>query len=347
MSVRGSGGPAALARTWLRRIALGLPLVSIAPVLGETGCCFGDPTQMYPSNGGSTGVGEGPPLRPSCPPDPIDVTFELTPEQQARLVLPDGGVDPTECARTCSDLQLAAGGQTRNGVDCRPTVTAEVATVACHFENFCPGGRAPAGFGALAARAGSAGEWLASSAQLEAASVLAFEDLARELALHDAPRALVEGALRAARDEARHARDVARLARRAGARISPIERAPLAPRTLRAIADENATEGCVREAYAALLAAHQATHARDREVRRTYAAIARDEARHALWSLALHEWSRAGLGARDARALEERRREALAEWAEHVSASDPAPDLRAALALPDAGRAHAIASALA
>ena len=66
-------------------------------------------------------------------------------------------------------------------------------------------------------QARTTGEALAHAAYLEAASVAAFLDLAVQLETHGAPRALVRELRRAARDEMRHTRDVAALARERGA----------------------------------------------------------------------------------------------------------------------------------
>ena len=58
-----------------------------------------------------------------------------------------------------------------------------------------------------------------------------------------------------------------------------------APRRPVEIARENAEEGCVRETFGALLAAHQAAYACDPEVREVMTRIAGDELRHAALAL--------------------------------------------------------------
>src|SRR6185312_12184135 len=80
------------------------------------------------------------------------------------------------------------------------------------------------------------GRWLAEAAQLEAASVPAFEILARELTAHDAPRELVARALAAADDERRHARIMSSWARAHGATPGPVRVIVREPRELEAIA---------------------------------------------------------------------------------------------------------------
>jgi hypothetical protein len=141
-----------------------------------------------------------------------------------------------------------------------------------------------------AAEASELGRYFASAARLEAASVDAFEQLLLELRQFGAPRALWHAAYAAAEDEVRHARATAALAERFGAR-------PLAPnlrrRRLRGRAEvalDNALEGCVQESYGAYLATLQAGVARDPEVRRALAQIARDETRHAALSWQLAGW---------------------------------------------------------
>jgi hypothetical protein len=64
--------------------------------------------------------------------------------------------------------------------------------------------------------------WSAAAAQMEAASVPAFEILARELAAHDAPSSLIARALESADDERRHARIMTSLARAHGATPGPV-----------------------------------------------------------------------------------------------------------------------------
>jgi len=143
-------------------------------------------------------------------------------------------------------------------------------------------GRRPEGLVPCDARATSeVGAFFAHAAHLEAASIHAFARMRDELRALGAPSGLVMRTTRAIGDERRHARVVSSLARRFGAR-------PVAPRVKRsrrrsieAIAIENATEGCVRETFAALVAHWQAGHARDPIVRAAYARIARDETRHA------------------------------------------------------------------
>ncbi|WP_437730731.1 ferritin-like domain-containing protein [Sorangium sp. So ce1335] len=174
-------------------------------------------------------------------------------------------------------------------------------------------GRRPAGLGRTAGRGATrVGAYFASVAQLEAASVWAFEALGRELAQHRAPRPLVERARLAGRDEVRHARLMRRLSARHGGRWEPPQIEPRPVRSLEELAIDNAAEGCVRETYGALVGMWQGRCARDPLVRRVMARIARDEARHAKLSWALDAWLRPRLSPAERRRVDEARREALA-----------------------------------
>jgi hypothetical protein len=140
--------------------------------------------------------------------------------------------------------------------------------------------------GALAPTA----QFLAEMAHLEAASVVAFERLARELQAYGAPRRLVTAARRSALDEVRHARVTKRLAERRGATVPRCAVEPVLMRSLEEMAVENVVEGCVRETFGAALALFQAKSAEDAEIRRAFGRIARDESRHAQLSWAVAAW---------------------------------------------------------
>ena len=154
--------------------------------------------------------------------------------------------------------------------------------------------------------------WLSGAAWMERAAVHAFERLARELEAHDAPPWLVREARRAARDEARHARIVGRVARERGLRVPPVRFRSHKTRSLAAIARENAVEGCVHETYAALVAALQAKDATDEGVRDAMKRIAPDEKRHAALSLAVADWIEPRLAPRSRKRVDTARRESMA-----------------------------------
>jgi hypothetical protein len=183
-------------------------------------------------------------------------------------------------------------------------------------------GRRPAGLVEEDGCGSDLGAYLSEAAHLEAASVAAFRTLRRELRQHGAPRSLLHAAARAARDEVRHARAMASLARRHGAvpRKVRVKRTPL--RTLAEIAIENAVEGCVRETYGALVATYQARTAGDADLRAAMQQIAKDETRHAALAWKIHDWVDRRLEASDRQRVDDARREAIEEIA---SAMVPAP----------------------
>ncbi len=225
----------------------------------------------------------------------------------------------------------------------------------------CLGGRRPEGMPAAATQesggggggggdgAGALGAWFANLAHLEGASIAAFRTLRAELAAHGAPHELVRMAERAARDEVRHTRATARLARRFGGapKLPKVLRGSL--RSLEALAIENAAEGCVRETFGALLARHQAEHAADAEVRAEMARIADDETRHAAlaWAVAhwaegqLDEGARARVRAAREEAVRELRRDAAHPTPAALTETAGLPSARVATALLD-GAARAL-----
>ena len=198
----------------------------------------------------------------------------------ALVPLEDGGPDD---GSTSSDAATDAG---------RSIVRQVVATY-----QLCPGscgsGRFPAAaantpaFGGTPPRPSRA-DWFRAMARLEAASVVAFQELARELEAHRAPRSLVDAAWRARDDEVRHATLTASLAGSSNDATHEFE-ATLG-RSLEALAMLNASEGCVRETFGALVATHQAHHAADTRVRSALAEIAADECRHAELAWKLRAW---------------------------------------------------------
>lgn len=186
----------------------------------------------------------------------------------------------------------------------------------------CSIGRRPVGLQApgRVACADALGRHFAVVAHLEAASINAFLRLREELALHGASAELREAALRSAMDEVLHTEASTRLARRFGATPQPPQVEAPPPRSLFEVALDNAVEGCVRETYGALVAHHQALHARDAEVRQELARIAEDETRHAELSWAIDAWAQARLSAAEREALSEARRAAVETLRAEVAA---------------------------
>ena len=182
------------------------------------------------------------------------------------------------------------------------------------------------------------GAWFANTAWLEASSICAFLQLAKELREHGAPRTLVRLADAAARDEVRHAALMSKLARRFGGEPPPVEVTPGRGRALEALAIENAVEGCVRETWGAVVALWQSQRAPDPEMRAAFALIARDEVRHAALGWAIDRWA---MGRLDHGAQV---RVALAREAAVKELADERPEDLPAIGLPglaDARRLHA------
>jgi hypothetical protein len=208
-------------------------------------------------------------------------------------------------------------------------------------------GRRPEGLRSrpIGASTSALGDHFARMAHLEHASVAAFELLADELAHHGAPAELVAAARSAAADEVRHTATTRELARSFGASPTSAEVGPPPLRSLEAIAIENASEGCVRECFGALLGCYQAQCADDTEIAAAMAEIAEDETRHAELAFAIDAWvqprldegGRARVAAARVRAVSTLRGELA--WA-------PDPSAWAALGWPDPAAALRLHSVL-
>ncbi len=218
--------------------------------------------------------------------------------------------------------------------------------IALQCTEYCAVGRFFAGFRPpRSRRASTLHAHFSQIAQLEAAAVDAFLILAGELEAHGAPTELVARAKRAARDEGRHWKLTRPLALRYGACKKPKRAAARPVRSLVDIAIENAVEGCVRETYGAVVAQHQALTARDAEVRKVMAEIARDETEHALLSWELAKWADARLGARERARVSRARTKAVREMERALSADVPA-ELVAVAGVPDVIAARRIVASL-
>jgi hypothetical protein len=214
--------------------------------------------------------------------------------------------------------------------------------VECNYVFGTVGGRRPAGLALQEARpARFAGELLASQAYLERASVDAFLELAQQVAAHGAPARLVERLRRAAGEEVEHARVVGELARARGCEPPPVDVTPAGPRSLLAIALENAREGCVRETWGAAVAVAQGERAGDSDVREAMLRIARDELGHAALSWDLAAWLETRLSAEETRAVADERARAVAELEGEIEQALP-PAWRAALGVPSREEARAM-----
>jgi hypothetical protein len=207
-------------------------------------------------------------------------------------------------------------------------------------------GRRPASLERLSfpSRGTAAGRWLAAAAALEAASVPAFQRLARELVAHGAPARLVEAARGAAVEEARHYALMAQAARARGAEPERPAVRPMAIRPLLEVARENAREGCVRETFGAMTAMIQSRQIPDQKLRATLASIARDETRHARLAWEVDVWARAALSEREAREVDAARRSEGATLVREVGGVKTSFSASRELGLPADGVARRLAN---
>lgn len=270
---------------------------------------------------------------------------------QGPIVENDGGADagaapPWTCEEECK-LHHPNGNGTLESCSYSPAGASPPQKVTCNYYVRCVGRRF-AELAEPAVESTDAAELLAATAALEAASIDAFLRLARELAHHRAPPALVARARDAAGDERRHTRSMNALASRYGAPI-PAPRARTRFRSVPRLAYvllENAVEGCVRETFGALMAHVQALRATDPVVRRTMTEIAEDESRHAALAWAIDAWGRDRVSASEARRIDGAREDAVAKLAAEIASGEGAtPDAR--LGLPSASETRSLAAALA
>ena len=267
----------------------------------------------------------------------------------------DAGFSPSpgvgtlaQCQRLCGDdpSRTYAPHVTGCNVVAKDAGGLEVVCDQSGYQSCSGGGRRTAGVtdGAFAGRTPIA-KFFAYSAVLEASSVLSFRRLRAELHAHGAPRKLLHAMSRAARDESRHARSMASLARREGARVAPPHATPLRKRGLFDIALENAIEGCVVETYSALLARWQSQRATDPRVRSTMRRIAREETRHAALAWDLANWAEARLDKASRDEVHRARRKAFSALVPRVRANADPQLVEAGLA-PSANEAEHLVQVL-
>jgi hypothetical protein len=101
------------------------------------------------------------------------------------------------------------------------------------------------------------------------------------------------------------------------------------------LARDNTAEGCVREAFGALVATVQAKRAADPVVRRELGRIAVEETRHAALSWAIDGWMASRLGTAQRRALRELRHDAVARLRQ-AQAQGWSPAIAAVAGMPTA-----------
>jgi len=202
---------------------------------------------------------------------------------------------------------------------------------------------APRLFVAKKNRAGATAAYFASMAELEAAAVIAFHRLHRELRALGAPKSLLRRVREATRDEIRHTRATRALARRHGATPAPVRVQAFVQRSAFALALENAREGQVRETWGALVACHQAIHAEDPFARAAMKTIAGEETSHAALSWDVARWLERNLTKEQRTMLRAMRSQALRELTTEVSVPIDAEVARAA-GLPTGALAKALLS---
>ena len=205
------------------------------------------------------------------------------------------------CQRHCGSEISSCSWAVPNEVDCQYAVSMPMAA-----------GRRPPGLLIGSSPAGaSAADWLARSASLESAAVIAFTELYDELRRLGAPPQLQEGCWLAAEEEVVHARLMTELSRTAGREPAAPAIRPGTARSVFQLAVENAVEGCVRETFGALEALWQSRTASDPAIRAVMARIAEDEARHAQLAFELHAWLNARLSSSQRRAVQSAARTAF------------------------------------
>ena len=136
----------------------------------------------------------------------------------------------------------------------------------------------------------SLGQSLARHAAYEAASVVAFEHLKKELASLGAPEYLLKRIEKAANDERRHAEQVAILAYYYGYTADTFSVKPTSFRDIETIAIDNIQEGCIGETWGALVGLYQAEKAKDPIIADTMRKIGLDEVGHASFSWEIQDW---------------------------------------------------------
>jgi hypothetical protein len=259
-----------------------------------------------------------------------------------------GGAADLDCAAYCAPGETCQLTQSAGEVSALCMAWPKVEAAACPPPGVAIG-RRPEGLLApqleQEAEAGIAA-FFARVAHLEAASIHAFVRLGRELRGHGAEPALVRRTRQAARDEARHATHMSRLARRHGARV-PRARVPeLRSRSLFELARENEVEGCVRETFGAAVASWQAEHAATPELRGVFASIAGDEIAHAELAWQLRAWLRPRLNEAERTELDTLQRTALAALSREL-AVEPPTAWRTVAGLPNAATASRMLALLA
>jgi hypothetical protein len=115
----------------------------------------------------------------------------------------------------------------------------------------------------------------------------------------------------------------------------------ISERTIIEIATENVVEGCVREAFGAVVAKWRSLHAEDLELRRAMVRIAREEARHASLAIQIDAWLFSRLNGADRVRVRAARANAVAELHNRLPSSNDGTTARA-LGVPNRQQAVAM-----
>jgi hypothetical protein len=188
------------------------------------------------------------------------------------------------------------------------------------------------------------GRFFEDAAALEAASVDAFDLVARELESFGAPADLVHRARAAARDEIRHAE---MMSKRAGIARPHVSR-KLRERTPFEAALDNAVEGCVHESFAAIVARFQSRAAHDPNLARDFESIADDECAHGDLAWDIAAWLEPRLSSVERARISNARERAKREISQHAFEAAGGIDdeaTRDSLGLPTRTQAVALAKA--
>jgi hypothetical protein len=298
------------------RVAIGAAIGAVTiPTLGA---CGSQPVACGGCGCGTADTGS---------PTPFDVTFELCQTSDAgtsdasddaasdaSTEAGDAGMCFATCDQACASLKPAS---ITSAVICLSTTPdAGVGPLTAHCESevgLCTGRKLDGLRAPMIACDDPIGAWFAQAAWLEAASVGAFRRLGRELRAHGAPAHLIAMASACAKDEIRHARLMARFAKKHGAVVPRVDVENIGVRDLESIARENAVEGCVGETYGAALAVWESEHATSVDMREAMRAIAGDELRHAALGWAVAAWAEARLDAEARERVSDARRAAARE----------------------------------
>jgi hypothetical protein len=215
-----------------------------------------------------------------------------------------------------------------------------VGTITCSGILYeCIGGRRPIGHQECVQEQNGLGGYFARCAHMEASSVVAFVQLARQLRSFDAPQELINRCVEAANDEILHAHLFRHLASEQGASSAPVSPSKKEPNIYN-IALHNALEGCITETWAALLAHWQSMHSTDANLRLMYKKIARDETRHGQLSWDLHRWFLSKLDCEQQEEIKKAQQQALVELTSVAGSRTPN---FSCLGLPSPNVAHQLA----